>query len=179
MISFHFNQINNTFKSFSSSNRILNSYNLVSSKSFFDCVHRHFKISSHFIHFVYKCYSRNRIFISLFPNCFRLRLYSLWTIKNSNSTIKNSKRSFNLYSKVYVTWSVNDIYLMTFPESCSCSRSNSDTSFFFLFHPVHCSFTIVSFTYFMNFSSIEQNSFSSSCFTSIDMGNNTYISNFI
>jgi hypothetical protein len=43
-----------------------------------DGIKAHIKISSHFIHFIHKTKPGNLIFISLSPNCFRLRLHSGW-----------------------------------------------------------------------------------------------------
>ena len=56
--------------------------------------------------------------------------------------------------KIYVAWSINYINSVVIPETSCCCRSNFNTSFLFLLHPIHCCSTIMYFTNFMTFSCI-------------------------
>ena len=174
MVGFHCDKVNNSLKSISLSNRKLNRNYLVA-QSFFYWFKRHEEVCSHFIHLICEYESRNSIFISLSPNRFCLRFCSLRNIKQSNSTIKHSKRSLYFYCKIHVTWGINHIYLDVMPKTCRSSRSNSNTSFFFLLHPIHISFSIVSFTDLVLLPCVIQNSLSCCGFTSINMRHDTDI----
>ena len=174
VISLHSNQINHSFKGISLSNRKLNRDCLIW-KSLSHRFNRHKEICSHLIHLIYKDKSWYSILISLSPNSFSLRLSSLRTIKQCNSTIQNSKRSLYLNSKVYVSRSINHINLIIMPKTSSRSRSNGNTSLLFLFHPVHISSSIVSFTDLVLLSCIIQNSLSCSGLTGINMSHNTNV----
>ena len=175
VVSFHSNQIDYSLKSISLSDRKLDRNCLVW-KSLSYRFNRHIEVCTHLIHLVYEDKSRYSILISLSPNCFSLRFSTLRTIKQCNRTIQNSQRSLYFYSKVHVSRSIDHIDLIVMPKTSSSSRSNSNTSFFFLFHPVHISSTIVSFSDLVLFTCIIQNSFSSSGLTRIDMRHNTNVS---
>jgi hypothetical protein len=112
------------------------------------------------------------------PNRFGLWLYTLRSVKHCNSSIKYAQRSFYLYGKVYVARSIDNVDAVAFPEAGGRSGSNGDTTFFFLFHPVHGSFTFVHLTDFVFFSGIKKNTLSSGSFTSIDVCHDTDIARF-
>ena len=67
-------------------------------------------VGSNTIQLINKCYTRNVKLISLPPNCFRLRLDTTNTTKNSNRSIKYAQRTLNLDRKVNVTRCVNNIH---------------------------------------------------------------------
>ena len=76
----------------------------------------------------------------------------------------NQLNPLNFDCKVNVSWSVYDINLdfsafSIFPETSCSSRSNCNTSFLLLFHPVHCSSAIVNLTNFVRNTCVIQNSF--------------------
>ena len=140
--------------------------------------HRTKKISTNSIHFIHKTDSWNIKFISLLPYSFSLRLNTVNSTNDSNCSVQNAQRTFNFCCKINVTWSVNNIYLIVFPvSSCGC-RTDCNSSFLFLRHPVHCSLTVINFTDFMNFSCIIKNSFCCCSFSGINMCHNSNISHF-
>ena len=65
------------------------------------------------------------------------------------------------------------------PESCSSSRNDSNTTLLLLLHPVHSCSTFVHFTYLVSTSSKKQNTLTSSSLASIDVGNDTNVTNSI
>ena len=174
MISFHGDKIDHSLKSIRLSNRKLNRNHLVT-ESLFYRFQRHKEICSHLIHFVRENKPRNSILISLSPNGFSLRFCSLRNIKQSNSTIKYSKRSFYFNRKIHVTWSINHIYLNIMPKTGRSSRGNRNSSLLFLLHPIHISFSIMGFTDLVLLPCVIQNSLSCCGFTSINMRHDTDI----
>src|SRR5699024_9084552 len=82
---------------------------------------------------------------------------------------------FYFDSEVNVTWGFDNVNSVILPLSSSSCGSNSDTTFLFFFHPVHLLVTFVSFTNFVDLTSIVQNTFSSSSFTGINVGHDTNV----
>ena len=62
------------------------------------------------------------------------------------------------------------------PVTCCSGRSNCNTSFLLLLHPVHGSSTFMSITDFIVNTSIIKNTLCQCCFTSIDMSHDSNIS---
>lgn len=89
------------------------------------------------IKFVDKTYLRCTSFLCLSPYLNSLSLDSLPSIKNGDGSIQNHQTSGNLSRKVYVARSINQIDLALIPVEADGSRSNGDSSFFFLFEIVH------------------------------------------
>ena len=138
-----------------------------------------FKRSTDFIHFIDVSDTRNLIFIGLTPNSFRLSLNASITIKNHDGTIQNTERALNFGGKIDVSGSIDNINTMIFPKSSYTSRLNGNPPLSFLGHGIGGSSTGVNRTNFVNVTGVKQKSFSGSGFTSIDMGDNTNISNFV
>ncbi len=70
------------------------------------------------------------------------------------------------------------LILVAFPVAGGSSRGNGDTTFLFLFHPVHRSSTIVSFTDLMVYTGVIQNTFRGCGLTGIDVRHDADISGF-
>ena len=113
------------------------------------------------VHFVNIGNTGNAIFVSLTPNRFRLRFNPTFSTKHSYRPIKYSQRTFHLNGKVHVSWCVNNVYPMSIPLTGSGRRSNCNTSFLFLHHPIHSRSTIMHFTNFVYSSCIKQYPFGS------------------
>ena len=60
----------------------------------------------------------------------------------------------NIKMIIFSFWKNFSIFFGKLPCTSRCSRSNCNTSFLFLFHPIHCCGPIVDFTNFMAFASI-------------------------
>gem|GEM_PF-4241475 len=144
-------------------------------KSIFYRFYTHLKICSNFINFIYKTHSWNMVLISLSSHSFSLRLYSVRTRKNCHSSIQYSQRSFHFHSKIHMSRSINNINLTIFPKTSCSRRSNCNTPFLFLFHPIHFRCSIMYFTNFVFFTSIIQNSFCSCSLSCINMSDDSHI----
>ena len=177
-IHLHRQKIYNSFEIRRCSIRYFN-YNSFVCQFLFDTLYRHKEVSSHFIHLVDESHPRNSIFICLSPNSFWLRFYSLRSIKYCNSSIQNSQRSLYFNCKVYVSWGINQVDLMIMPKTCSSSWCNCNSSFFFLFHPVHICSSVMSFSDFVFFTCIEKNSLTYSSFSGINVSHDTNVSNLV
>ena len=55
------------------------------------------------VHFIQKTHARDLVFVSLTPDSLSLGFHSSNTIEDSNSAIKNTKRTFNLKSEIDMT----------------------------------------------------------------------------
>lgn len=65
------------------------------------------------------------------------------------------------------------------PESGGGGRDDGDTTLFFLLHPVHLSVTVVNITNLVGFAGVEKNTLRSGSFTSVDVSDNTNVSNLV
>ena len=106
---FHGNQIDHAFQLVLGTNR-----NLYRTRRSTCPVFNHMdaieKISSDFVHFIYKHNPRHLVPISLAPHSLSLRLDSGICIENSNRSVKNSQRPFNFNRKVHVPGCVDDVH---------------------------------------------------------------------
>ena len=136
------------------------------------------EVSTDFIHLVSEYDTRNSVFSCLTPNCFSLRFNTWLWVKNGYSTVQNAEWTLYFDREVHVSWCVDDVYTSIFPLSCCSRRSDSDPTFLLLLHPVHLWRTFVSFTDFVNLTSVVKDTLSCSCLTSIDVSHDTDITSF-
>ena len=141
------------------------------------------KISSCSVHFINKCHSWYTIFVSLSPYSLRLWFYSSNCAKDSDSAIKNSKRSLNLDCKIHVARCIDNVYSMLVILSCAStpktgcsSRCDCYTSLLLLLHPIHCCCSVMNFTYFMRHTCVVKNSLGGGSFPSINMCHDSNVS---
>ena len=173
--SFHFHQVDDTNEIAFCTDRQSNS-NRCATQSVYHHLQYIIEVCTHDVHFVNKCHSGYVVVVSLTPYSFGLRFYTAFCAEYANGTVQYTQGTFNFYCEVNVTWCVNDVDSVTIPlTSCRCG-SNCDTSFLFLFHPVHGCSTFMSITDFIVYTSIIEDTLCQCCFTSIDMGHNTNIS---
>ena len=76
-----------------------------------------------------------------------------------------------------MTWGVNDVDLVVFPETGGSSGSNGDTAFLLLLHPVHGGGTVVHLTDLVGDTCVEKDSLSGSGLTSIDVCHDADVAN--
>src|SRR3989344_7113231 len=98
------------------------------------------------VELVHKADTRHLCFISIGPVGFGLWFYAGYTVKDDNCPVEHTKRTLYLYSKVDVSWSIDNIKTMLFsfickgvgrsPETSHGCRGDSNTAFAFLLHPV-------------------------------------------
>ena len=70
-----------------------------------------------------------------------------------------------------MTWSVNEIDLMTFPLECNSRSSNRDPAFSLLFHVVHHRVAVVNLARQVQSTRVVQHALCHCCFTCINVGN--------
>ena len=134
------------------------------------------EVGSDTIHLIAEADTGNTIFVSLSPNCLRLRLNAGNRVKHGNCTVKDAQRTLNFNSEVNVARSINDVNAIAFPEAGRSSRGNCNTALLFLFHPVHRCSTIVCFTDFVVNTGVIQDTLGCCGFTRINVSHNTDVS---
>ena len=170
-----FKDINNTLEIRLCPNReIQNQW--IRTQTFTNHINTAEEISTNTIHLIDKANTRNIIAVGLTPNGFSLWLHTGHRFENRNRAVQNTQRTFHFHCKVHVPRGINQIDTMVAPETCRCRRSNCNTTFLFLFHPIHCRGAVMHFANFICFSGIEQNTFRSCGFTGIDVCHNADIS---
>src|SRR5690606_5586369 len=89
------------------------------------------------------------------------------------------KRTINLYGKVNVTRSVDNVYdilmIRPFPGSLGSRTGDRNSTLLLLLHPVHSGGTIVNFTDFMGEPCIIQYTLRRGCLTCVDVGSDANI----
>ena len=154
----HFNDINNTAEiRFGADWEIHNQW--VCAQTFTNHINTAEEVSTNTIHFVNKANTRNIITVCLAPYGFGLGLNTGHRFKHCDRAVQNAQRAFHFHCKVNVSRGINQIDAVVTPKACCCRRCNCDTTFLFLFHPVHRRATIVNFADFICFSCIEKNTF--------------------
>ena len=165
----HLNQVDNTDEVIFSTNWHLN-WQWRNVQTVLDRLNRVVKVGTHLVHLVGKDDSRNIEVVSLTPNSFGLWFNTGLSVQNRYGTIKDTQRTFNFDSEVNVTWGVDDVDTVVFPNGRSGSGRDRDTTFLFFIHPVHLGSTIMGFTNLVNLTSVVKNPFSGRGLTSIDVG---------
>ena len=107
-----------------------------------------------------------------------MRLDAHFAVEDSNSAVEYAQAALHLGCKVDVSWRIDNINLVAFPEASHRRRGNGDAPLFFLRHPVGGGAAIITLdgTDFVRQASAVQNTLSGSRFTGVDMGNNADIS---
>ena len=107
-----------------------------------------------------------------------MRLDAHFAVEDGNSAVEHAQRTLHLCRKVDVSWRIDNINLVAFPEASHRRRGNGDAPLFFLRHPVGGGAAIITLdgTDFMCQASTVQNTLSGSRFTGVDVGNNADIS---
>ena len=176
---FHANQIYDAFEAFFSTDRNLNRTRCCTQYFFY--LTDYFKeVGTRTVHLVYITDTRYIVFVCLTPNCLRLRFHTTYCTEGSYGTVQYTQRTFNFYREVHVPRSIDQIdfilIVLIVPESCRSSRSDGDTTFLLLFHPVHRCSTVVHFTNLVSQTSIEKNTFRCRSLSGIDMRHDTDVS---
>ena len=174
--SLHLDQVNYTLECFFSTDRNYDR-TWICTQNILHLTNYFVEVSTRTVHLVYITDTWYVVLVSLAPYSFRLWFNTTYCTVSCNSTVQHTERTFYFSSKVHVSRGVNqvDLILVTIvvPRSSGSSRSNSDTTFLFLSHPVHGSCTIVSFTDLVSQTSVEQDTFRSCCLTGVDVSHDT------
>mmetsp|Transcript_10350 Transcript_10350/g.18248 ORF Transcript_10350/g.18248 Transcript_10350/m.18248 type:complete len:493 (-) Transcript_10350:441-1919(-) len=172
----HLHQINHSFEDVLSTNGQLDNAR-DSAKVGLDHVNAAVEISTSAIHLVHETHTGHLVLISLAPNSLGLGLNTGHSIENADSTVKNTEGTLDLQSEVNVTRGINDVDLVLLraaitgrPEASGSSRSNGDTTFLFLNHPIHRGATFVNLSNLVGLTSVVQDTLRGCRLTSINVG---------
>ena len=167
--------VNDTFESIFFTDR-KNNGECVSVKPFPHHLNSVVIVSTVDIHFVYVCDSRNFIFVRLTPYRFTLGFNAALCTESSNRTVEYTEGTFNFNGEVNVARRIDDVETVTFPYASRSSGRDGNTTFLFLRHPVHNRRTFVRITDLVGFTRVEQDTFGSRGFTSVDVRHDTKVS---
>src|SRR5262249_7813732 len=115
------------------------------------------EISTHLVDLVNETNARNTVLISLTPDFFRLRLYTVHGVEQRNCAIQHAQRPLDFSGEVHVTGSINNVDANIFPGTRSRSGGDGATALLLLFHPVHSRSAFVDLSDAMRSSRIEKN----------------------
>jgi hypothetical protein len=175
---FHFQQVNDTAELLILHHRQAQ-YQGIRSQAMVNLFHYSMIISTYGIHFVDEGYSGYPVFIGLSPNGFRLRFNPAFSAKYNHCAIQYAQTSFHFSCKINVPGCIYYIYMMLFPYTLGSSRSNGNTTLFFIGHVIHHTFTVVGLSHFMGKPSVKQYSLRSCGFTCINMRNYSNVAYFL
>ena len=145
------------------------------SKKVNDGVNTVVKVSSSSVHLVQEAHTRNFVLVGLSPDGFGLGFNTGHTVEHSDGSIQNTKGTLHFQSEIDVSWSINDVDSVVFPCASCGSRRNGDTTFLFLFHPVHGGSTFVDFSDFVRLSSVVQDTFGGGGLSGINVRHDTNV----
>src|SRR3989344_2326098 len=160
----------------------------VGPKTLLNRTQTHVKIPTGSIKLVDETNPGNIVLVSLPPNSFALRLNSHFSVKNYHPTIEYPQRPLNLGGKINVAGGINYIdtvqhscvwAFFSLPKSGSGGGSNGNSALAFLGHPVHDRCSLMHFPDLVGLTSVKQHTLSHRGYPGIDMGDNTYVANFI
>ena len=162
-VGFHFHQVDDALEAVLRADRQLDGQRVA-----FQPVVHHVddivEVRAHDVHLVDERHAGDLVFVRLMPNGFRLRFYAAFGAENGNGAIQDAERTFHFDCKVHVTGGIDNIDPMTLPESSRSSRSNRNTPFLLLCHPVHRRGTLMGITDLVRFSRIVQDTLGSRWF---------------
>ena len=183
-VGFHLKQVNDSLELIFLADGQLQTDGVLA-KSCLDLLHRAVEIRTHNIHLVDECHTGYVVGVSLTPYILGLRLNAALCAEHAYSAVQHAERTLNLYGKVNVTWSINDVdpvlqsaflrltVLLQSPMAGSGSRSDRDSPLLLLLHPVHGGSTLMGIADFIVYTSIVQNTLGQCGLTRIDMGHDS------
>ncbi len=171
----HFHQIDNALELVFRADRDLNR-DRTRAQAVNNRVYRMKEIRADAVHLVDEADARNRVFVGLTPDGFRLRLHAGDGIENSHSAIEHAQRPFDFSGEVDVPGRVDDVDLHVLPGSCGRGGRNRNAALLFLFHPVHGGGAFMHFTDLVRAPRVIQDAFRGCGFTGIDMSSDADIS---
>ncbi len=131
------------------------------------------------VHFVHISDTGNIVFFRLTPYGFGLGFNTALGAEYSHRAIQYTQGTFYFNGEVNVARGVDDVNGMAFPMAGRSSGSNRNTTFLFLYHPVHGGSPIMNFTDLVSLAGVEQDTFRGRSFTGIDVSHDTDVSDFI
>jgi hypothetical protein len=111
----------------------------------------------------------------LTPNGFGLRFDAGFRIQHGDRAVKNTQRAFDFDREVDVPRGIDDIDPVALPLCGGRSRSDGNSAFLFLSHPVHGRRAVVDLTDFVGLPGIKENTLRRRRFPGVDMSHNPYV----
>ncbi len=112
------------------------------------------------------------------PVRFRLWLNAAGATEDADAAVENLEGAVNFDGEVDVSWGVDDVELVAFPEAGGSGRLDRDAAFCFLFHEVHGGCAVVDLTDFVDFAGELENAFGGGRFTGVNVGENADVAVF-
>ena len=166
--SLHFQQVNNAVEVIFSADWKLH-YQWLCAQAVNNGADGVVEVCTHLVHLVDEADTWNVVLSSLTPNLLGLWLNAFLAVEDSNSAIENTQGTLNLNGEVNVTWGVNDVDLVAFPETGNSSGGNGDTALLLLLHPVSGGRAVVGLAYLAVDTGVEEDTLGRGGLTSIDV----------
>ena len=131
----HFHQVNNAVEVVFSTDRQLQNQRLCA-EAVDDGLNGEVEVSAQLVHLVHEADTRDVVLSSLTPNLLGLGLHAFFAVEHCNSTVQDTQGTLHLNGEVHVTGGVDDVDLVTLPETGHSSGGNGDAALFLLLHPV-------------------------------------------
>ena len=139
-------------------------------------VHDTEEVGADDIHLIYISHTGNIVFVSLAPYGFRLGFNAALCGEDGDGAVQHAQGTLYFDREVNVARGVDDVDTMGFilllgaiPQAGGGSRSDGDTAFLFLNHPVHGGSTVMNFANLMGLAGVEQDTFRRGGLTGIDV----------
>ena len=110
-----------------------------------NALHGLIEIGTDLVHLIDEHDTRHLIFIGLAPDGFGLRLDPGIAIKHSHSPVEDAQIAFHFDGEIDVAWRVDDVQALILPEGRRGRRSDGDTAFLLLLHPIHRGCAVMDF----------------------------------
>ena len=139
--------------------------------------HHAVRISTRSVHLIDERNSRNLVSLHLPVNGDGLTLHSADAAKNKHCPVQNSEASLHLNCEVHVAWGVDQVDIVSLIIHARCSAGDGDTTLTLQFHVVHRGPITISADLFdlMDSSGVEQNAFTESGLTRVNVGADTNV----
>src|SRR5699024_622378 len=186
-ISFHLEQVDDSLEFIFLSDRKLQA-DRVLAQTGLDLIYCVIEVCTQDIHLVDERHTGYVVGVGLTPYVLGLGLNAALRTEDAYSAVQYTERTLNLYGKVYVSGSIDDVdtmlqstrlclaVLLQSPVTGGSSGCDGDTSLLLLLHPVHGCGTFMGIADLIVDTCIIKNTFCKSGLTRIDMSHDTNVS---
>jgi len=142
-----------------------------------DHLHRTPEVGPEPIHLVNEANAWHAIPVGLPPDRLRLWFHAGHSIEDHHPTIQHPEAPLHLRGEVNVSWGVYDVNLMLVPEAGHCGRSDGDSSFPLLLHPIGDGGAIIHVPHAMSPPGIEEHPLCRGGLARVNVGDHSDVSN--